>query len=43
MSATTFDLTCFSAEMVYEMDDASFFSFMKAYYADAERIRRIRV
>jgi hypothetical protein len=40
MSATTFDLTCFSAEMVYEMDDASFFSFMKAYYADAEKNKK---
>ena len=41
MSATTtFDLARLSAKMVSEMDDATFFSFMRAYYADAEKNKK---
>ena len=40
MSAATFDFSCLSAEMVSKMDADAFFSFIKAFYADAEKNKK---
>ena len=40
MTTNTFDFNNISAGMMSEMDDISFFSFMKTFYADAEKNKK---